>query len=194
MIPQFAARRIALAPVIVFALATLFLAGIVHIVVILLVPRMAENDGWSRLAAVAAERRFGLVTAIEGDGSTVPGLDPLFVHGACRINISLSPARLALVAADRFWSLAIYDENGTAIFSLNDRTAAEGVLQMLIVTPLQNAELRESDPAALAESIAVESEKTDLIALIRLYAPSSISRDEARAILNGAACTPEAMP
>ena len=41
----------------------LLLAGAIHISTILLVPRFAETDGWSRLAPLAGTDRFREITA-----------------------------------------------------------------------------------------------------------------------------------
>lgn len=184
-------RRFSLAPVVTFLLGVALLSGIVHIAVILLVPVVAKTDGWSRLTAVAESGRFAPVTAIQPEGQPlVPGLDPLFVHGACRIDISEAPAQLSFAATDNFWSLAIYDPSDIVVFSLNDRTAIEGFLELLVVTPLQATEIRETEPAIIARNIVVESEETDLVALVRLYAPGTADAAAAREVLAEATCEP----
>jgi hypothetical protein len=93
-LPRF---RFPLGAVAIFVAATLFLSGAVHICTILLIPMVAETDGWSRLAAFAGEDEFVEVrapapgpAAAGAAPATVAGLDPLFVTGACR---SASPRR-----------------------------------------------------------------------------------------------------
>ena len=174
-----------------FLVGTLFLAGTVHICTILLVPAMASSDGWSRLAAFAGEGRFSEVPLVGGAGPRVVGLDPLFVNGACRVQLGESPAAVTVEARDRFWSLALYDPQGTIIFSLNDRTAVEGRLDMVVVNPTQNAELRKSAAADLQQSIVVEAQSNDLIAILRLFAPTPAAQSEARGIIAQAECLPE---
>ena len=177
-----------------FLVGTLFLAGTVHICTILLVPAMASSDGWSRLAAFAGESRFTEVPLVGGPGPSVVGLDPLFVNGACRVELSDSPAAITVEARDRFWSLALYDPKGTIIFSLNDRTAVEGRLDMVIVNPAQNAELRKSAAPDLQQSIVVEGQSNELIAILRLFAPTAAAQAEARGIIAQAECLPEPLP
>jgi uncharacterized membrane protein len=172
-------------------LAILFLAGSVHICAILLVPRFSPADGWSRLERVAGEDRF-LEIDVRGGGAGVAGLDPLFLNAACRLRLAENPAALTLEARDRFWSLALYDPQGTIIFSLNDRTAAEGRLDMLVLTPAASA-VRETLQPAYEDTIVVENQSEELIALLRLFAPTAASLEEARAILRRAECLPEAL-
>lgn len=181
-----------------FLTGILLLAGTIHIGTILLVPAVAKSDGWSRLAAFAGQDRFAEIPVV-GAGDTVAGLDPLFVNGACRVQLGESPAGITVEARDRFWSLALYDRTGTIIFSLNDRTAVEGRLDMLVVNPAQGRELRRTTPAELERSIVVESQSNDVIALLRLFAPTDKAREEARRILGASECvtttlTPEPTP
>ena len=72
----------------------------------------------------------------------VAGLDPLFVNGACRIRLGEAPVGITVDASDRFWSVALYDPKGVIVFSLNDRTAVEGRLDMIVVNAA--AERRDS--------------------------------------------------
>ena len=174
-----------------FLVGILFLAGTIHIGAILLVPIMAKSDGWSRLASFAGEDRFTEIPVVGTGAPSVLGLDPLFVNGACRVELSESPATITVEARDRFWSLALYDRNGTIVFSLNDRTAVEGRLDMVVVNPAQNAELLKSAPADLQQSIVVEGKSHDLIAILRLFAPTAAAQVEARGIIAQAECVPE---
>ncbi|HWT30366.1 MAG TPA: DUF1254 domain-containing protein [Propylenella sp.] len=176
-----------------FLLAVLFLSGAIHICAILLVPSFARQDGWSRLAKFAGEGRFAEVPVVGAQAADVAGLDPLFVTGACRLSLEEAPAAITLAARERFWSLALYEPKGTIIFSLNDRTALEGRLDMLVVNPGQNAVLRQQVPAARDQTIVVESRSNDLVALVRLFAPTSAAQAEARQILMAAECVPAAL-
>lgn len=171
-------------------LATLMLAGIVHMVAILLVPHYSGSDGWSRAAAVAVNEGWTLHDSATSPQSTIPGLDPLFVHGLCKFAIDEAPAILSLEAIDRFWSLALYDPSGTVAFSLNDRTAVDGALEMLVVNPLDAERLKESPQGDLEGLIILEIANVELIAILRLYAPERADRVEAAAQIAAAQCAP----
>ena len=170
-------------------LATILVAGIVHVVAVFLVPLYVPADGWTRLARLSSHVDFSVLEDQAKPQPAVPGLDPLFVHAGCRIDLSPAAAQLTLRAPDRFWSLALFNSGGAVVFSLNDRTAIGGELHMLVVTPAQNAQLKENPPEAIEETIVVESSATDLIALVRLYAPTEGARRAARSIASAAECT-----
>lgn len=180
---RFAGRAAAL------GLTTLLVSGIVHVATVFLVPLYVPADGWTRLARLSATEGFAVLEDQERRQPAIPGLDPLFIHAACRVDLSDAAGQLTLRAPDRFWSLALFDPRGVIIFSLNDRTAIGGELHMLVLTPAQNADLKENPPEGIEETIVVESKATELIALARLYAPTEGARRAARSIAAAAECS-----
>ena len=150
---------------------------------------MRKADGWSRLAPFAGEDRFTEIPVADAEAG-VAGLDPLFVNGACRLDLADAPAGITVEARDRFWSLALYDPTGAIIFSLNDRTAIEGRLDMIVVNAAQNAKLKRAPSAEIEQTIVAESPSDDLIALLRLFAPTRTAQEDARRVLARAECLP----
>src|SRR5690349_5347233 len=134
--------RLRLGTAVTFVAGTLLAAGAIHICAILLVPTMAKSDGWSRLQPLAGDSRFAEIPV--SSKTAVAGLDPTFLTGACRIDLSEAPASITVDARDRFWSLALYDPSGVIVFSLNDRTALDGRLDMIVANADQNAKLKEN--------------------------------------------------
>lgn len=170
--------------------AIILLSTAIHIVAVLLVPRFATSDGWSRLSDFAEVGDFReLPTGT--DDQVLPGLDPMFIHGSCFLDLEIAPAVLSLTAPDRFWSLALYNDEGIATFSLNDRTAQDGTLDMLVVTPVQTAQLKENPPEDIDDIIVVETQSDSLIAVFRLYAPNPELRRLSRQALESAICEPD---
>jgi len=171
-------------------LAIVLLSTAIHIVAVLLVPRFATADGWSRLSEFADVGDFREIPT-DPQGRVLPGLDPMFVHGACFLDLNIAPAVLSLTAPDRFWSLALYNDEGISTFSLNDRTAQDGTLDMLVVTPVQTAQLKENPPEDIDDIIVVETQSDSLIAVFRLYAPTPELRRLSRQALEAAICEPD---
>ena len=180
---------LSLGGIVAFGLGVLMLAGIVHIAAIFLVPVLAENDGFSRMARVAGEGSFTEVTLMPSGSGAMPGLDPLFLHGTCRLHLAEGPVSIGVQESERYWSLALYDTHGTVVFSLNDRTATDGRLDMLILNPVQAAQLK-AEAGSLGETVVVESPSDELVALARFYAPVRSVTGEAREALRKATCEP----
>jgi uncharacterized membrane protein len=184
--------RLRLGGLLTFVVGVALLAGAIHICAILLVPVLAKSDGWSRLVPYAGDDAFAEIpeAGMSGEGG-VAGLDPLFVNAACHIDLADAPASITVDASDRFWSVALYDPKGVIVFSLNDRTAVEGSLDMIVVNAEQNERLKKSPTVEIETTIVTESPSDDLIALLRLFAPTRTAREDARRILASAECLPE---
>lgn len=172
-----------------FLVGVLLAAGAIHICVILLVPSLAQSDGWSRLLPYAGQQQFTEVPLSEAGGAA--GLDPLFVTGACLLDLREAPAAITVDARDRFWSLALYDPKGVIVFSLNDRTAIEGRLDMIVADAAQKAKLMRTPAPEIEQTIVTESPSEDLVALLRLFAPTLTAQNDARLVLAQAECLPD---
>lgn len=171
-----------------FVAGTLLAAGAIHICAILLVPVFAQSDGWSRLSPFAGDDRFNEISVV--DAGKIAGLDPLFINGVCRLDLAEDPEGITVEARDRFWSLALYDPTGAIVFSLNDRTALDGRLDMIVVNSDQSARLKRAPSEELEQTIIAESPSDDLIAVLRLFAPTRSAQEDARNVLARAECLP----
>lgn len=171
-------------------------AGIVHIVILLLLPSFSERDAWSRLAQAAD---LYTVTRIAGAETTVPGdaepllapVDPLFDAVACRFDLTNGIAHLKAPGTVPFWSVSVYDRGGQNIYSFNDRTANDGVLDFLIATPVQMVEIRKSLPPELETSVFVEADVEEGIVVIRSFIPDESFRPAITAYLDSISCSLE---
>ena len=166
-------------------------AGIVHIVVLLLLPDFSERDAWSRL-----ENRGELYRMIRIDGTPAAAevihrsADPLFYVAACRFDLESGPVHVTAELDLRFWSVSIFNDRGQSIYSFNDRNSSSGALDLAIATPVQMVELRKDLPDAFADSIFVEADLSRGMVVLRLFEPDPGNRQAASAMLDGAACAP----
>ena len=190
-------RRALLALVHTAALATL-VAIIVHIVIVLLVPFFAPVDAWAKLSAVTAPWRFSEIARPAGDAvpraPTLPDLDPRFGVIACRFDLADGPASIVAEGEVPFWSLAVFDRRGENIYSLNDRTAIGGRLDMLIVNAAQRAQLRENPVEGLDRSVLVRTNIGEGFVLVRALAPDETWVPAVRAFLGAATCERLVLP
>jgi len=152
----------------IYVLALAFvLAGIVHILIILLIPNYAAKDAWTKLERVAGLWEFSIVAEPGGRNDTLPLVDPAFGTAACRYDLTEAPL---LVSADGqlpFWSIAIFDRQGRNIYSFNDRTAIERQLSLLVVNPVQMAQIRKNPPPDTDKAVMVETDTSQGFVLIR---------------------------
>ncbi len=163
-------------------------AGIVHIAVLFLVPTMTDQDAWGRIARIAepyeAVRLDGRAEELGVDITH----DPFFRAVACRFDLGEGPVRIHAEGAVPFWSMSVYDRAGQNIFSLNVRTANEGLLDLVILTPPQMLEMRDELPADFARTIFVEARIPSGIAVVRAFVPDDSWEPTVERYLASIAC------
>ena len=149
----------------------LFGAGIVHIVVLLLVPSFAERDAWSRLAENSGRYLMTRLEPAEGSGSLLGAMDPLFVTAACRFDLGEGMVQVQSDGRVPFWSASVYDRAGRNVYSFNEHAAQEGVMDFVLLTRPQMIEVRKLLPTGLRDALFVETDIDEGIVVIRAFAP-----------------------
>jgi uncharacterized membrane protein len=172
-----------------FAIGGVLLGGIIHITIIFLVPTYSTRDAWTSVGRFGDDNQFHLLPRAEPGTEPLPYLDPGMAYAVCRFSLSKSPVRMRAALPDTFWLLAVFDRRGRNIYSLNDRSAEDGSLDLVVATPLQNAELKQASRATLESSIIIENPATSGFALLRVFVPDPTLADPAIAALVAAKCS-----
>lgn len=178
-------RKLALA-----VLTGLVGAAVLHILIVLLVPFFAVNDAWSRLAAQAGPEQFISVDTMLGSDGETPAVDPFTRTVACRFIIGTTPVHIRAEGQIPFWSLGVFDRQSSELFSINDRNAASGAVDVALATPAQMIGLRESIPERLASAVLVEMPVREGYVVLRTVIPDASHESAAAAFLASAACDP----
>lgn len=144
-------------------------AGIIHIVIILLVPHYATSDVWSHASRIGPEYRFTVIT--DAQSRSITQSDPMFAVSICRFDLSDGIVRIRSQGAVPMWTLSVADKRGQTLFSLNDRNAVAGKLDVTIATPVDMIELRKDLPEDFANAIFVEADAAEAMAIVRLFTP-----------------------
>lgn len=165
-------------------------AGIVHIVVLFLLPHYTDRDAWSQLSATS---NFYTATHIGGSAATTPlirSVDPLFSAVACRFDLANGVLHVRAPGRVPFWSMSVYDRNGQNIFSFNDRTAADGSVDFVVLTPVQTIEVRKALPEEFVEAVFVEADIDQGMIVIRAFVPDGTWRTAVSRFLEEVSCSP----
>ena len=164
-------------------------AGIVHIAVLLLLPSLSDRDAWSRLSAAGEPYTFIPVGSEAAGAALVTSADPHFQAVACRFDLSDGVVHVEAAGNVPFWSVSVYNRSGQNIYSYNDRTAAEGELDLILATPAQAVALRRSLPDELEQSVIVEMGAEQGMIALRSFIPDESWRSRVEAYLADASCT-----
>ncbi|MEL7273043.1 MAG: DUF1254 domain-containing protein [Pseudomonadota bacterium] len=166
------------------------LAGIVHIVIVLLVPSYAAKDAWATLASSGEPWSFSVVAQPGSTETGLPLVDPSFGVAACRFDLSKAAVSVTADGQLPFWSVAIFDRQGRNIYSFNDRTAIERRLNMLVMNPVQMAQYRKANPDAGDRAVIVRADMAEGFVLIRALQPDDSWGPALQRFMGGAKCEP----
>ncbi|MEO0497365.1 MAG: DUF1254 domain-containing protein [Pseudomonadota bacterium] len=161
-------------------LAGVFLAGVVHIPAILLVPKLADETAsayiqQSRLPSL----QFTELTEQTLSASKLP-VDRQFRALVCPFNLSDTPVAISAPISDRLWTLGVFDNASRNVYSLNDRLTASAGLEVVLVNASQLARLREIGAQELEKRVVVELEFDAGFALFRVFNETQNAPGDAR--------------
>jgi uncharacterized membrane protein len=163
-------------------------AGIVHIVVMFLVPEFSERDAWSRLAMASDLYKMTRLDAEAGGAPVVKSVDPLFYAAACRFDLTDGLVRIRAPGDVPFWSASVYDRNGHNIYSFNDHNANGEKLDAVVLTPAQMIDVRRDLPEDLQGAIFVEAPIEEGIFVVRAFVPDESWKPIVSRFLEQSAC------
>ncbi|MDK9697803.1 MAG: DUF1254 domain-containing protein [Siculibacillus sp.] len=175
---------------IAWALGALFLAGVVHIVTVLGVPRFAVNDPWREIGEIAGDGVFSRLPRPAPGVKTLPGLDPAMTHAACRFSLDKGPMRIRAETTDGYWSLSLYDRRGLWVWGVDNRASEQKPIDILVADHVQVAQLRESLPEEFDDVVIVDWSGREGFAIYKVLVPIRSREAEIDAALATAKCTP----
>ncbi len=165
-------------------------AALLHLIIVLALPSFSERDAYTRVLAEGEIFRFYRL----GEKPDRAGLakdDPFVDAAVCAFDVSEGPVRLtAANGGVPFWSLGVYDPSSNEVFSINDRTSAGGVLDVVIASPVQVTALRKALPPAVSQSILVEAKQAEGYVVLRSLTPHPSFAGIVSQFLNQATCAP----
>ena len=166
------------------------LGGIIHIIVILTLPALAEQSVWTRVAAIDADNRMAILPQVQPGEPNPLGLDPELAYGLCRVDLADGPAYVSGVLPDAFWSVALFDKSGIVTYSTTNRDGIGQTLQMGIFNAAQTRLLAQQQLDVAEGLLVVESSSNDLLILVRLAPPHQAMRERFEQELSEVTCGP----
>ncbi len=169
-------------------LGGLLLGGIVHLATVLLLPRTATQDAYTRLAAVAPANGIVALPAPTPDDAPLPFMDPAFATSVCRYDLANGPLKLRVPVSQAYTSVSFYTRNGIAYYAINDRAAGRRIIELDLMTTQQRGELPDDEEVTAADRLIVESPTSTGVILIRAFGPEPGLMPMARRSLAAAQC------
>ena len=164
------------------------LGGIIHIIVILTLPTLAEQSVWTRVAAIDADNRMAILPPVKAGEPNPLGLDPMLVYGLCRVDLSQGPAYIKGTLPDAFWSVALFNKSGIVAYSTTNRDGIGQVLDLGIFNADQTRLLAQQQLDVAEGLLVVESTDDHLLVLVRLAPPHQVMRQRFEQSLAAVSC------
>jgi uncharacterized membrane protein len=172
-------------------LGALLLAGIVHLATVLVLPRMASQDAYARVSAIAPANTVVPIPTPTPEQAIMPFMDPAFEISICRYDLARGPVKFSVPISQGYTSVSFYTRSDVAYYAINDRAAGRRVIELDLMTAAQRADLPDNEDITAADRLIVTSPGTTGLIVIRALAAEPGWVPAARAVLAAAQCRPQ---
>lgn len=170
------------------------LGGVVHLATIMILPRTATQDAYTRLAAIAPVNTVTALPLPKPESAAMPFMDPAFAGAVCRYDLARGPLKLTVPVSIAYTSISFYTRYDVAYYAINDRAAGRRVVELELMTAEQHNQMPEDEDITAADRLIVESPTPTGIIAIRALAPEPGLMPLAQSAIANARCTPQAAP
>jgi uncharacterized membrane protein len=171
-------------------LGGLLLGGIVHIATVIILPRTATQDAYSRLTLIAAINKVTPLPEPTPGSAVMPFMDPAMAVAICRYDLSQGPLKLRVPVSPAYTSVSFYTRTDVAYYAINDRAAGRRVIELDLMTQAQHEQMPEEENVTAADRLIVESPTDTGLIAIRALAPEPGLMPKAAATVAAATCAP----
>ena len=169
-------------------IAGVLLGGVVHLVSVLALPRIATNDAYSRLAPVTQVNAVTALPLADPNHAPMPFMDPAFAQAVCRYDLSDGPIKLTVPVSQAYTSVSFYTRSDVAYYAINDRSAGRKLIELDLMTEAQHAALPEEEDVTAADRLIIDSPTATGLILLKALAPEPGLMPQAQASLAAASC------
>ncbi|SFK22530.1 DUF1254 domain-containing protein [Methylocapsa palsarum] len=129
-------------------LALIFIAGLAHILTIFYLPTHFAKVPMETFAAFAKQSQLTLLPQAAPGASLTPFADPATVQGICTFDLAQGPLHVhGDVDRDRLLTMSFRTPAGMVFYSLTNRAAQKGKLDILLLNTAQLEALEAEDDA-----------------------------------------------
>src|SRR5215470_13540040 len=169
-------------------IAGVLLGGVVHLVSVLALPRIATQDAYSRLTPMTKLNAVTQLPAADPSNTLMPFLDPAFAVAVCRYDLASGPIKLTVPVSQAYTSVSFYTRNEVAYYAINDRSAGKKVIELDLMTEAQHNDLPEDEEVTAADRLIIDSPSVTGLIVLKALAPEPGLMAQAQASLAASSC------
>jgi uncharacterized membrane protein len=175
-------------------IAGVLLGGIVHLVSVLALPRIATQDAYSRLTPMTKLNAVTALPLADPGNAPMPFMDPAFAVAICRYDLSGGSIKLTVPVSQAYTSVSFYTRNEVAYYAINDRSAGRKVIELDLMTDAQHADLPEDEDVTAADRLIIDSPTSTGLIVMKALAPEPGLMPQAQGSLGAASCKVQSEP
>ena len=169
-------------------IAGVLLGGVVHLVSVLALPRIGNEDAYSRLTPITKLNAVTELPAADPSNRLMPYLDPAIAVAVCRYDLSGGPIKLSVPVSQAYTSVSFYTRNDLAYYAINDRSAGKKVIELDLMTEAQHSDLPEDEDVTAADRLIIDSPSATGLIVLKALAPEPGLMAQAQASLAASSC------
>lgn len=173
-------------------------AGLTHLLAILILPEVATKDAYTLLAARdASANRMRLLPPSRPGDTLIPFRDPATVQAVCLYDVTAAPVRVrATTEPGRLLTLSFRTPDGRVFYSMTDRAALHDKIDIRLVTAaqLEAVEAGDNEDEGLPEELRLKAPTAKgllvVTALVARPGDAAAAADRVKSVT----CAPEPLP
>jgi uncharacterized membrane protein len=175
-----------------WAAATLLIAGIVHIVSILLMPSLAPRDAYARLLAAVGDapmNKLVILPPMAPGAEPLPFEDPAFAEAVCVYDLSKGLLHVTATAdGEDLLGLSFHARAGRVFHAVTDRAAIKGKIDIVIGDERQMDALQSESDEGPPQEVRLTAPTKRGFVLVRSFAKRPSDQGRARERLDSVTC------
>ena len=175
-------------------IAGVLLGGVVHLVSVLALPRIATQDAYARLTPLTKLNAVSALPLADPNNAPMPLMDPAFATAICRYDLSDGPIKLTVPVSQAYTSVSFYTRNEVAYYAINDRSAGRKVIELDLMTEAQHADLPEDEDVTAADRLIIDSPTATGLIVLKALAAEPGLMPQAQASLAASSCNVQTEP
>lgn len=181
-----------------YVTGAIFVAGLVHIIAILVMPQVAPRDAYARLTALAKPGQMTLLPRTLPGHQLTPFADPAVAQAVCPYDLANGPLHLhADLPGNRLLTVSFRTRTGQVFYSMTDRASLHGTIDVRIMTQAQlDAEQDnegDDDNDQPLKELRLVAPDTKGFVLVNALSTYPSERSDAEAEVKSVACAPETL-
>jgi len=153
---------------VLYAIVLGLLGGvIIHICVLLLISHYTRKSIWFQILQSSPPYRL---QTLDLENPIMKTSDSLFRLATCYFHLTDEPVHITARGHVPFWSLSLYNAMGINVYSINNYTAPNGVLDMVVSAPIQATVFKKS---IHMDTVLTVQNTENAFLILRVFRPSS---------------------